>query len=488
MSLLAAAARLHRAGASPVATVLVLDANIHHYLESLLDGELGIAERRAQPKFFRTELGQRLFSMLRFGTADQFYSTATEIAHRFHDRMDLRNRATLLVILRRGSGSASQIAVITLDPEGAVAATDLLAEGKLQLRSPGYGSIRDAVVLPDPSASGELVLTSQGRTPRYFLDALDLTSRGRTLRHFFLDAQDPDPRRSAPLVTTATVLKERLANAVTDAMDRLGVLVLHERQAILKTVLDRPEAVSPSLASSLNYYVQVAWQNEYTQKRYQRQRRLTVIVITLLSLGAVIATLVDIKSPSAASTVPTQVVVFVTMFGLALIPFRRVFSLHRDAIDQEQRLDTANASLISALAPVAQDHVSTILQRRNKELREYEMLFDTTDAPRLVELRTPPVDIGRAFTDLSSFIEAHDTSALGLAGPRGIGKSTVLYRLCEKLTEFGTSISAPTQYNPSDFVRHVHAELARRILQAEGQHQGLKGVMVAGLGFRGRPV
>lgn len=121
------------------------------------------------------------------------------------------------------------------------------------------------------------------------------------------------------------------------------------------------------------------------------------------------------------------------------------------------------------LDAVVKDQISTLINERNKRLHAYETPFDTTEAPRLVELDTPPVEIGKAFRDLSSFIQGHDTSALGISGRRGAGKSTVLQRLCLNLKGYtGAVITAPTEYASSDFVRHVHAEVAKQVLLSEG--------------------
>jgi hypothetical protein len=217
----------------------------------------------------------------------------------------------------------------------------------------------------------------------------------------------------------AAVFNEVLTGSLDRVIDQLSVAGDKEREVMRTELLGRAGEVRPRVERQLSGYVQA-------QQAYSRNR---------------------------------------SEFRLKrLIPQFRARARHL-----QDTTDDASALLIQDLDEVVKDQVSKLINERDKRLHAYETLFDTTEAPRLVELDTPPVDIGKAFQDLSSFICGHDTSALGLSGRRGAGKSTLLQRLSKNLKGYyGVVITAPTEYAPSDFVRHIHAEVAKQILLSEG--------------------
>jgi DNA repair protein RadC len=62
------------------------------------------------------------------------------------------------------------------------------------------------------------------------------------------------------------------------------------------------------------------------------------------------------------------------------------------------------------------------------------------------------------------------TSAIGISGPRGIGKTTIMRVLCSRDQEHnvGVYVPAPVKYSPADFVTTIHQRTAEEILQAHG--------------------
>lgn len=109
-------------------------------------------------------------------------------------------------------------------------------------------------------------------------------------------------------------------------------------------------------------------------------------------------------------------------------------------------------------------------KRRRAEEESAEVVLSTTEAPRLVELESQdPVRV-RALRDLDEFIRSHVTSAIGISGPRGIGKTTIMRVLCTRHQNHcvGVYVPAPVKYSPADFVRTIHQRTAEEILQAHG--------------------
>jgi len=108
--------------------------------------------------------------------------------------------------------------------------------------------------------------------------------------------------------------------------------------------------------------------------------------------------------------------------------------------------------------------------RRRAAGESAEVVLSTTEAPRLVELENQdPVRV-KTLRDLEEFIKSHVTSAIGISGPRGIGKTTIMRQLCARYQDryVGVYVPAPVKYSPADFVRTIHQRTAEEILEAHG--------------------
>jgi Cdc6-like AAA superfamily ATPase len=108
--------------------------------------------------------------------------------------------------------------------------------------------------------------------------------------------------------------------------------------------------------------------------------------------------------------------------------------------------------------------------RRRAAEDSAEVVLSTTDAPHLVQLENQdPVRV-KALRDLQEFIRSHVTSAIGISGPRGIGKTTIMRQLCARYQDHyvGVYVPAPVKYSPADFVRTIHQRTAEEILEAHG--------------------
>jgi Cdc6-like AAA superfamily ATPase len=69
---------------------------------------------------------------------------------------------------------------------------------------------------------------------------------------------------------------------------------------------------------------------------------------------------------------------------------------------------------------------------------------------------------------VEEFIRGHSTSAIGIAGTRGVGKTTTIRHISTSKHDesIGTYIEAPVYYDAADFVRLIHAKVAESILRA----------------------
>jgi Cdc6-like AAA superfamily ATPase len=153
------------------------------------------------------------------------------------------------------------------------------------------------------------------------------------------------------------------------------------------------------------------------------------------------------------------------------------FSRLNDSQDAEaQYRDSVRVQLTEYLNVVANRlHAESLAAeeeaRRRAAEESAEVVLSTTEAPRLVELESQdPVRV-KALRDLQEFIRSHVTSAIGISGPRGIGKTTIMRLLCTRHQDryVGVYVPAPVKYSPADFVRTIHQRTAEEILEAHGE-------------------
>lgn len=92
-------------------------------------------------------------------------------------------------------------------------------------------------------------------------------------------------------------------------------------------------------------------------------------------------------------------------------------------------------------------------------------------APTLVELSTAKIASSRSHEEVIDFIRSHETSAIGIAGPRGAGKSTLMeaVRATDGLASHHVHLTAPVRYEPVAFLRRLFADAAKEILD-ESRH------------------
>jgi hypothetical protein len=78
----------------------------------------------------------------------------------------------------------------------------------------------------------------------------------------------------------------------------------------------------------------------------------------------------------------------------------------------------------------------------------------------------------RARDTIERRLRLWQTGSLGIAGPRGIGKSTLIEALCSSEAKYGKRslipvlASAPVQYEPRDFILHLFSSLCESVLLA----------------------
>lgn len=105
-------------------------------------------------------------------------------------------------------------------------------------------------------------------------------------------------------------------------------------------------------------------------------------------------------------------------------------------------------------------------------------------APRLVELDSSEVISSASARYLLEFVSGHASSAIGLAGPRGSGKSTLMRGLMhdKKLQALAVFMTAPVRYESTDFLKRLYKNIAEYVDTQHGFPTNLE------LRFRSRRV
>ena len=86
-------------------------------------------------------------------------------------------------------------------------------------------------------------------------------------------------------------------------------------------------------------------------------------------------------------------------------------------------------------------------------------------APTLVELTTAKIVPSGTQKTIVEFIGNHQSSAIGIAGPRGSGKSTLMQAIRDSAFASHTVlVPAPVKYEPIDFTRRLFIDVATEIL------------------------
>src|SRR6185437_3281817 len=153
----------------------------------------------------------------------------------------------------------------------------------------------------------------------------------------------------------------------------------------------------------------------------------------------------------------------VFIFSLAAtVAFR--FSLVFLAVLSERR-STLRRFYESARHQVA-DVLREIINDRWAEDVMWGAEFDSVSAPTMVGVGIDNAVSSTTYVELSSFISEHSTSAVGIAGARGIGKSTLMdqLRFDKGLDCICVRLSAPQRYDSAALIRLIHRSVAAEVL------------------------
>ena len=241
------------------------------------------------------------------------------------------------------------------------------------------------------------------------------------------------------------------------------------RELLYRTVADLlDEDVSlerrPELRSYLADYRNHLRRRNNTENARLSARFLTVIaVMSAIALGFLFGiehydSVRPISLGWALSLFIAAVSLSVLLIALIWLLTQRIDFLNKQVASTGQRVHDKMLNDFKAIASV----LSVELQRASTD-----PMLQLSAAPALIELESARVQPFASFKDVIEFLESHSTSAVGVGGRRGIGKTALLrwikYELEPKWIVI--YIPAPATYDAADFVRTIFAMTAKEVIQ-----------------------
>jgi hypothetical protein len=233
-----------------------------------------------------------------------------------------------------------------------------------------------------------------------------------------------------------------------------------------------------------------------------RLRRDAIVIVVGLC-AAIVAGLVLI-------VLTEEWVVFATALGVAAAIAAAILSLFvnwppgvlRNRIKRAKRTRSSADKRISAVrdrlrVALVETEIKPALRQylNSRRSDQYRTTLTVVEQEGLAELTEARYAIStRAGLELNGFLSGGSGGgSIGLAGPRGAGKSTLIRQVCPTEMEpaggrFGVVVSAPVKFESRDFILHLFAEVCRKIIGPdEVRRMRQPDALADVIGQRGRP-
>jgi hypothetical protein len=141
---------------------------------------------------------------------------------------------------------------------------------------------------------------------------------------------------------------------------------------------------------------------------------------------------------------------------------------------QRASMRSARDELQAAESTYSQERARLVREAVRRQVtevfRESGVITFPMLAPTLVELSNAKITSSRTHNEVIDFVRSHETSAIGIAGSRGSGKSTLMeaVRTADGLASHHVHLTAPVKYDSLDFVRRLFADVAKEIVTRSG--------------------
>ncbi|WP_406375853.1 ATP-binding protein [Streptomyces sp. NBC_00647] len=135
-------------------------------------------------------------------------------------------------------------------------------------------------------------------------------------------------------------------------------------------------------------------------------------------------------------------------------------------------LATAQAPFYAALVNEVQALANSVINEHKERDKHEVATLKTLNAPILVEIDSADVVPSTSTEGVLTFIREHGTSAIGISGPRGIGKTTLMRDIQRHMEgTLSVYLPIPVSYAAEDFIRVIFREVASSVRAAYGDER-----------------
>jgi hypothetical protein len=271
--------------------------------------------------------------------------------------------------------------------------------------------------------------------------------------------------------TSKSFAQVRRRAKVTDPKEDIRSAVAGRRDAVIKSTDAYRAAFDAAIARLSEADQRVA----AFRGRFKRVYRNAAI---LAAIAAVIGVIVALATSEPAWLLAGPVA---ALYGgyvpWSLMWFRTLHARRASERNLADRMVEVEAARQRYTQRLRQEVTAEVRAAINDRLRTFSSTFEIFDDRGLRKL----VDRGRevsttATAALRSLMMSLDSGSIGLSGPRGSGKTTLMHSFAEGGSELplhkqrrGLVVAAPVRYDAREFVLHLYARVCARVLHPGGE-------------------
>jgi hypothetical protein len=275
-------------------------------------------------------------------------------------------------------------------------------------------------------------------------------------------SSDPDS-----LNWSARILLE-LAEPILESLDIRQALAQSETDAdvLRDLVISHSDALICSSSSvELDFVERIDWDILPVGSRRWRQILAASIALLMIAVGVTIST----------SQSPVLVLLFgFSIVGILSVPAALCLTMAEVKAPLEPSDTTRDVLRREVVGPFMREQINHILAEQ-----EHSDVMRVTSAPGLADL-SDREQLVTTYTmrQLARFSRSMSSGSIGLSGPRGVGKTTLLQYFCDPLLGAGDGsqeafsspqdlriiVSAPVEYDTRDFILHLFGKLCEAVL------------------------
>ncbi|MFF3640324.1 P-loop NTPase fold protein [Streptomyces sp. NPDC002564] len=265
---------------------------------------------------------------------------------------------------------------------------------------------------------------------------------------------------------------ELLDRALSEAAEGMLPLPTESDRAAARSRLEGSAALEKYSNWRSAFLAVIAAERDLRSRRPESIRIIVGFFVSVAILAtSLLATLEEITLP-----VPEYLNWWVSALALIASAFLVSFlgARRRPLLEElgraSTKVDDHENRLAAALRTEAQATLSSVVNERRERGSSQQATLDSTKAPILVELDTMDAVPSSSAREVMDFIKEHRTSAIGISGTRGIGKSTLMHWICRRDPERYLSVylPIPVQYSAPEFFRVLFRAVAEAVLASYG--------------------